>query len=65
MAGIRRIQALSGSIFGLRISEGTIVRAVEDCGKRLIGPIEAIKVAVLRGEVVHLDETGMRNRGML
>jgi hypothetical protein len=65
MAGVRRIQALLGSIFGLRISEGTIVRAVEECGKRLIGSVEAIKAAVLRGEVIHFDETGMRNRGML
>jgi transposase len=65
MVGVRRIQALISSIFGLRISEGTIVRTVGECGKRLLGPVGTIKAAVFRAEVVHFDETGMRNRGVL
>jgi transposase len=65
MVGFRRIQALIGSIFGLGISEGTIARAVEECGRRLMGPVEGIKAAVLGAGVVHFDETGMRNGGLL
>jgi transposase len=65
MVGIRRIQALLGSIFGLRISEGTIAGTVAECGRRLTGPVEGIRRGVLRAKVVHFDETGMRNRGVL
>jgi transposase len=65
MVGFRRIQALLGSIFGVRISEGTIAGTVAECGKRLVGAVGAIKGAVLCARVVHFDETGMRNRGLL
>ncbi|MDR1301195.1 MAG: hypothetical protein LBK43_01840 [Treponema sp.] len=59
MVGVRRIRALVGLIFSFWISEGTI----EESGKRVMGPVGGIRTAVLRGEVVHFDETGMRNRG--
>jgi transposase len=65
MVGMRRIKALLESLFGLRVSEGTIVRVAAECGKRLSVPVKAIKEAVLGAEVVHFDETGMRNRGVL
>jgi transposase len=65
MVGFRRIRGILGSIFGLRISEGTIARVVVECGERLGGPVEKIKGAVLRAKVVHFDETGMRNDGVL
>jgi transposase len=65
MVGMRRIKALLESLFGVKISEGSIAGAVAECGKRLAGPVEEIKAAVLRAEAVHFDETGMRNRGVL
>jgi transposase len=65
MVGIRRIKGLLESFFELRISEGSIAGAVAECGRRLTGPVGAIKAAVLRAEVAHFDETGMRNRGVL
>jgi transposase len=65
MVGLRRIKAILESLFGVRISEGSIAGAVAECGERLTEPVKAIRRAVLRSEVVHFDETGMRNRGVL
>jgi transposase len=65
MVSMRRIRELLGSIFGARVSEGSIARVIAACGERVSGPVQAIKGAVLQAEVVHFDETGMRNRGVL
>jgi transposase len=65
MVGMRRIKALLESFFGVRISEGSIAGAIGECGERVAVAVGAIKRAVLGAEVVHFDETGMRNRGVL
>jgi transposase len=65
MVGIKRLKNIIAGLFGLRISEGTIVSTVDRCAKRLGKAVEEIKGAVTGSAVVHFDETGMRNQGVL
>jgi transposase len=65
MVSMGRLRALLRGIFALEISEGTIAGIVKECGTRLLGPVGAIRVAVLQAKAVHFDETGMRNRGIM
>jgi transposase len=65
MVGMRRLKAIVAALFGVRISEGTIAATVGRCAGRLGEAVGAIKAAVIRSPVVHFDETGMRNRGVL
>jgi transposase len=65
MVGMRRLKTIMESVFGVRVSEGTIAATVERCAARLEKPVEAIKEAVKGAGVVHFDETGMRNQGVL
>jgi transposase len=65
MVGMKRLKIIMESLFGVRVSEGTIAAAVEQCAKRLEEPVRVIKEAVKRSAVIHCDETGMRNQGAL
>jgi transposase len=65
MVGMRRLKIILAALFGLRISEGTIASTMGRCAGRLGEAVGAIKGAVIRSPVVHFDETGMRNRGVL
>ena len=65
MVGIKRLKIIIAALFGLRISEGTIVSTVGSCAKRLEKAVGEIKGAVIGSEVAHFDETGMRNQGVL
>jgi transposase len=65
MVGMHRLKTIMESVFGVRISEGTIAATVERCAGRLEKPVEAIKAVVKGSGVVHIDETGMRNQGVL
>jgi transposase len=65
MVGMKRLKIIMQSLFEMNISEGTIAATMEQCAKRLEEPVKAIKEAVKRSEVIHFDETGMRNQGVL
>jgi transposase len=65
MIGMKRLKIITGAMFGVSISEGTIAATAEDCARRLENPVEMIKEAVKRTSVAHFDGTGMRNLGIL
>ncbi len=62
---ISRIHELLGDLFGVSISQGTIISMVETCAKRVSSIMEAIKQHLISSEVVNFDETGVRALGSL
>jgi transposase len=65
MTAINKIKTILESLFGAKISESTIVSTIKNCADRLKSSQEEIKAAVSKEKVVHFDETGMRNNGVL
>jgi transposase len=63
MIGMGRVRDIEEWVFGIGVSCGTIAGAVKGCAGGLKKAWEQIKEAVKGAEVVHFDETGMRNRG--
>jgi len=58
----RAAQAIH-EITGQTVSEGTLVNASKSLSESLSSPIESIKTGLIGADVVHFDETGMRNHG--
>lgn len=55
-----RLQELVGDLFNQPISVGTIAAAVKQAHKKLEGAEAHIKQALLKQELLHVDETGFR-----
>lgn len=62
---ISRIQELLGDLFGVSISQGTIISMVETCAQKVSPIIKVIKQHLISSEVVNFDETGVRALGSL
>ena len=62
---ISRIQELLGDLFGVSISQGTIISMVETCAQKVSPIMKGIKQHLISSEVVNFDETGVRALGSL
>ena len=62
---VKRLAGTLQDIFGVRLSEGTIVHMVSRTADGFRGVAENIRKAVVRAQVVHMDETGLRIEGRL
>ena len=60
IVSIGRIAEFMEGAFGVPISEGTIDAIVKEASDRLLPVMDKIYEAVLRSEVAHFDETGLR-----
>src|SRR5262249_31184035 len=60
-----RVRELLADLFGTFVSEGTLVRWVQQGAEALRPVEEAIKAALIRAPVLHSDETGVRRSGKL
>ena len=58
----RNIVTLLADAFGVRLSAGTVSRLEQAVSAAVAGPVEAARDFVRRQAVVHLDETGWRER---
>lgn len=62
---LARTGEMLAELFGCRLTEGTIERAVTACHAQLAEVEAAIKQAVIRAPVAHFDETGLNLGGQL
>src|SRR5262249_44743907 len=60
-----RVRELLAELFGAFVSQGTLLRWVQQGAEALRPVEEAIKAALLRAPVLHSDETGVRRAGKL
>lgn len=62
---IERLKEMFNEVFGIPLSEGTIVNTTQKCSKILEPSDDYIKEKILKGPVAMFDETGMRIEGSL
>ena len=62
---VKRLVGTFNDLFGVRLSEGTIVNMVSRTAGKYRGVEGHIRKAVVRSRVVHMDETGLRIEGRL
>ncbi len=60
---IKRSTELMEDLFGLKISQGTVVSAIEEANNKLESTSSVIKQEIIDSDVVHFDESGMRVAG--
>ncbi|MDR2536778.1 MAG: IS66 family transposase [Treponema sp.] len=60
---LKRTTELMQDLFGLKISQGTVVAAGQEAYKKLEDAESGIKQELLESDVIHFDETGMRVKG--
>jgi transposase len=60
-----RVRELLTDLLGAHLSEGTLIRWVQQGAEALVPVEAAIKAALLRAPVLHSDETGVRRAGKL
>lgn len=65
MMPVARTGELMGDLFGLPLSDATVLSASEEAASRLAGTVSAIGRALQAAPVAHADETGMRVAGSL
>ena len=65
MISYERLQELYEELFGVNLSQGTLVNFINECSKRLTPVNKEIKVAIIGSDVVHFDESGFRILGSL
>lgn len=65
MLPVARTGALMGDLFGLPLSDGTVLAFQAEAGERLAPTVNAIGEALKTVPVAHADETGMRVAGKL
>lgn len=63
MIPLKRATELVKDLFGVNISQGTIVASGQEAYKKLANAENCIKEELINSEVVHFDETGMRVAG--
>jgi len=65
MISYERLQELYKELFGIQLSQGTLVNFINECSKRLTPVAEETKAAIIASDVVHFDESGFRILGSL
>ena len=65
MVSYERLQELYKEVFGVPLSQGTLVNFINECSKRLTPVVEEIKAGIIVSAVVHFDESGLRILGSL
>lgn len=65
MMPVARTGALMGDLFGLPMSDASVLAASEEAQSRLTSTVAAIGMALQAAPVAHADETGMRVGGKL
>ena len=65
MISYERLQELYKEVFGIPLSQGTLVNFINECSKRLTPVVEEIKTRIIASDVVHFDESGLRILGSL
>ncbi|MBN1412552.1 MAG: IS66 family transposase [Spirochaetales bacterium] len=55
-----RMSELFSEVFGINLSQGTLVNFVNECAERVESVVEEIKATLKKAEVLHCDESGMR-----
>jgi len=58
-----RLARISRDIFGVPVSNGTLVNIIHECGQSLKDSMAYIKDQLKQASVVHVDETGTRVKG--
>jgi len=61
----KRTVQLMADIFGQKVSQGTLFRAVDACYDKLAGYEDAIRKMLQKAGVMHADESGVRTEGSL
>lgn len=59
----REVVELCSEVLGLEVSLGTIDNICRDVGEALASPVEEVRDHIRASDVVHLDETGWREKG--
>lgn len=60
-----RLQEFMNDVIGQKISQGTLVKMINDCAENVKPFVAEIKNSLIREDVVHFDETGFRIEGAL
>jgi len=60
---LKRATELVNDLFGVKISQGTVVSAGLDAYEKLAGAESRTKAEIIGSDVVNFDETGMRSEG--
>ncbi len=61
----KRTVQLMADIFGQKVSQGTLFRAVDVCYDKLEGYEDAVKKLLQQAGIMHVDESGVRTAGSL
>ena len=65
MISYERLQELYKELFGVELSQESLVNFVDECSNRIEPVVEEIKEAIIASDVVHFDESGFRILGSL
>ena len=65
MISYERLLQLCKKVFGIPLSQGTLVNFIIECSKRLTPVVDEIKAGIVESDVVHFDESGLRIPGSL
>ena len=65
MVSVNRTAGLMGELFGLEVSEATVLAAVQEAAQELQETVQSIGEALVQEPVAHADETGIRVQGKL
>ncbi len=60
---IERTCDIFEDVFGHRISEGTVLKAVDECGEKVTPSVDSIKSQLKESEVLNADESGIKVNG--
>ena len=60
---LKRVTELVNDLFGVKISQGTIVSAGLEAYEKLEGPESRVRDEIIGSDVAHFDESGMRSEG--
>ena len=62
---LERLAATLKGVFGIKLSQGSIVKHIRRCARQLKLPLEAISAQLIADALLHVDETGVRVEGKL
>lgn len=60
-----RIAEFFSDVCNFKLSQGTIVKFVNECAEKAKPAVEKVKAKLTAGQILHCDETGIRIKGVL